>query len=244
MRACMPTWLFSLGCALVLGLIPVMAQNPAPEPFAAEYQATFMGLQAEAKMSLSVAEGEGAPRWTYRLDIQGAGASLVQSTVFEVAGDDWRPLSSHDSQRGESGVALLLVKNRTTVSTWDWERGEARWSGDIAPERSAPVSLQAGDLDAMLLNLALVRDVSARRPLTYRLVDDGRAREQRYQRAGTEEIQIGEQTYRALKVRREDGSRSVTAWVVEGLPVPARILQQRKGKDHIDLRLTAWPASP
>jgi len=213
-------------------------------PFEADYRATFMGLQASAKMSLTRAEGEGAPRWMYQLEIEGAGARLMQMTLFEADGDDWRPLSSHDSQRGESGVALLLVKNRSTTSSWDWQLGEARWSGDIAPERSAPVPLQPGDLDAMLLNLVLVRDVAARRPLTYRLVDDGRAREQRFQRAGTEEISVGETTQRALKVRREDGNRAITVWIVEGVPVPVRILQQRKGKDHIDLRLSQWPALP
>jgi len=214
--------------------------------FEADYRANFMGLQASANMSLTAAEseGEGAPRWMYRLEIEGAGARLLQSTLFEADGDDWRPLSSHDSQLGESGVARLLVKNRSTESNWDWQRQEARWTGDIDPERSAPVPLQAGDLDAMLLNLVLVRDVAARRPLSYRLVDDGRAREQRFQRAGTEEISVGEVTHRALKVRREDGNRAITVWIVEGVPVPVRILQQRKGKDHIDLRLNQWQASP
>jgi len=215
-------------------------------PFEAGYRATFMGLQATANMSLTRVEGEseGAERWNYRLEIEGAGARLVQSTLFEAEGDDWRPLGSHDSQVGESGVARLLVKNRSTESTWDWQRREARWTGDLDPERSAPVPLQPGDLDAMLLNLVLVRDVTARRPLTYRLVDDGRAREQRFQRAGTEEISVGETTHRALKVRREDGNRAITVWIVEGIPVPVRLLQQRKGKDHIDLRLNQWSASP
>jgi len=224
-------------CALALlsGLSGAAANEP--EPFEADYRATFMGLQATAKMTLApTIEGEDA-HWNYRLEINGAGARLVQSTTFEVDGDDWRPLSSEDSQRGESGVALLLVKNRSITSTWDWEQREAIWAGDIAADRTAPVPLQAGDLDAMLLNLVLVRDVSARKPLTYRLVDDGRAREQRYQRAGTEEVSVGGETFRALKVRREDGNRSITAWIVNGLPVPVRILQQRKGKDHIDLRL-------
>jgi len=225
--------------ALLLS-VPTAALASDLTPFEADYRATFMGLNATAKMTLAPVEGEGEARWNYRLEITGAGARLVQSTTFEIDGDDWRPLSSEDTQRGESGVALLLVKNRSSTSIWDWERREARWSGDISPERSAPVPLQDGDLDAMLLNLALVRDVTARQPLTYRLVDDGRAREQRYQRAGTEEVSVGGETHRALKVRREDGNRSITAWIVEGIPVPVRILQQRKGKDHIDLRLGQW----
>jgi len=244
MRVPMFARLFHLGCALVLCLAPALAQNPALVPFEADYRATFMGLQAAAKMTLSADAGEGAPRWHYHLDIQGAGAHLVQNTTFEMTEEHWRPLGSLDSQRGESGLGAMLVKERKIESVWDWERLEARWTGDIAPERSAPVPLQPGDLDAMLLNLVLVRDVTARKPLTYRLVDDGRARTQRFQRMGTEEVSVSGQTHRALKVRREDGNRSITAWVVEGVPVPVRILQQRRGKDHIDLRLSRWSSSP
>jgi hypothetical protein len=28
-------------------------------------------------------------------------------------------------------------------------------------------------------------------------------------------------------------------WVVEGLPLPARLLQRKNGKDEIDLRITS-----
>jgi len=244
MRWSLPAWLIHLGCAAVLCAVPALAQESTPEPFEADYRATFMGLQAAARMSLSADDGGDQVRWTYQLDITGAGARLVQSTTFDMDGGHWRPLQSLDSQQGESGLGAMLVKPRTVESVWDWERLEARWSGDIAPERSAPVPLQPGDLDAMLLNLVLVRDVLARQPLTYRLVDDGRAREQRFQRVGTEEINLGGQTHRAFKVRREDGSRAITAWVVDGIPIPVRILQQRRGKDHIDLRLSRWSSAP
>jgi len=128
-------------CTFLLCVLEAQAQ-PAPlAPFEADYQATFMGLEARAKMSLKAAEGEDDTRWTYQLDITGAGAHLIQSTTFEAAGEDLRPLSSLDSQRGESGLGAMLVKARTVESHWDWDLGEATWSGDIAPERSAPVPL-------------------------------------------------------------------------------------------------------
>ena len=31
----------------------------------------------------------------------------------------------------------------------------ATWTGDVKPDRAGPVKLQAGDLDAMLINLAI-----------------------------------------------------------------------------------------
>jgi hypothetical protein len=209
----------------------------AIKPFSADYAANYMGMEAKAKMSVAAAAGK--DRWEYRLDLSGMGAELAQSTVFEVHGNQWRPISSTDSQRGTNGLAAMLVKRKTVTAEYDWDEGVARWTGDVKPDRAGPVPLQAGDLDGMLMNLVLVRDVGAGKPLDYRLVEDGRARTQRFTIAGEETIDVAGKSHRATRVVRTDGKREIIAWVVDGLPVPARVLQRRDGKDHIDLRLTA-----
>jgi hypothetical protein len=217
---------------LAFAAAPLMAM----EPFTADYQATYMGMQATGRMTLAP---EGGNRWKYSLDISGVGARLTQSTVFEASDGQWRPLSSNDTQRGERGLAAMLVKSRSSSATYDWSRGVATWSGDVKSDRAGPVRLQPGDVDGMLMNLALVRDFKSGDELAYRLVEDGRARRQVFTPAGTETIDVQGRQQRATKVVHRDGSRSITAWIVDGLPVPARLLQQRDGRDHIDLRLTA-----
>ena len=92
-------------------------------------------------------------------------------------------------------------------------------------------------MDGMLLNLALARDVAAGKPLNYRMVDDGRAKQLSYTVAGKEQITIDGKAQQATKVVRTDGEKQTIAWVVDGLPVPARILQKRNGKDEMDLRI-------
>ena len=72
---------------------------------------------------------------------------------------------------------VLLIKQVEQERDLRLGQGEARWTGDVKPDRAGPVKLQAGDLDAMLLNLAIVRDVAAGKPLNYRMVDDGRAKQ-------------------------------------------------------------------
>lgn len=218
--------------ALLFAAAPALAV----EPFTADYQATYMGMQATGRMTLAP---EGGDRWKYSLDITGAGARLTQSTVFEANGGQWRPLSSSDAQRGERGLAAMLVKSRNSNATYDWSKGVATWTGDVKSDRSGPVRLQAGDLDGMLMNLALVRDFKSGNELAYRLVEDGRARRQVFTPAGTETINVQGREQRATKVVHRDGARTITAWIVDGLPVPARLLQQRDGRDHVDLRLTA-----
>ena len=116
----------------------------------------------------------------------------------------------------------------------------ARWSGDVKPDRAGPVKLQAGDLDAMLVNLALARDVAAGKPLNYRMVDDGRAKQTELHRSpARKQITVGGKPQQATKVSRTDGDKQTIAWVVDGLPVPARILQRKDGKDEMDLRLNS-----
>ncbi|WP_243713337.1 DUF3108 domain-containing protein [Luteimonas terrae] len=218
---------------LTLAALPAMAI----EPFSASYQANYMGMRAQANMNLA---REGGNRWKYALQVAGAGARLEQNTVFETNGDQWRPVSSSDSQRGESGLAAMLMKNRELTTRYDWSAGEARFSGDVREGQSAPVPLQAGDLDGMLMNLVLVRDVQAgKSPLRYRLVEDGRAKRQLFERQGTEQVTVGGKSMQATKVVRTDGRREIIAWIVDDLPVPARLLQRRDGKDHIDMRLQA-----
>jgi hypothetical protein len=211
--------------ALLLSVLSAPAL--AVQPFTAEYQATYMGLQGDGQMTLASAGGN---RWKYSLTIANNIANLTQTTVFEDVGGHWRPLSGNDSSQ-------VLIKKVDKAANYDWSKGVATWSGDVKPDRAGPVRLQAGDMDGMLLNLALARDVSAGKPLQYRMVDDGRVKQLAYTIAGKEQISVDGKSRQATKVVRTDGEKQTMAWVVDGLPVPARILQRKNGQDEMDLRL-------
>jgi len=199
------------------------------KPFTADYQANYLGIQGVGRMVLAPASGN---RWRYSLDIGGSMATLNQTTVFEDSNGQWRPVSNTDTSE-------LLIKRKRKNATYDWARGEARWTGDVKPERAGPVKLQAGDLDAMLINLAIARDVAAGKPLRYRMVDDGRVKQLNYQVVGKESITVAGKARQATKVTRTDGDKQETVWVVNDLPVPVRILRRKGGEDEMDLRLKA-----
>lgn len=207
---------------------PVAGADSTPiKPFTADYQANYMGMQGNGQMTLAPAGGN---RWKYNLSISGSVATLSQTTVFEEHGGKYRPISGSD-------VSRVLIKKIDKSAHYDWDKGVATWTGDVKPDRAGPVKLQAGDMDGMLLNLAIARDVHAGKPLNYRMVDDGRARQLSYTVAGKEQITVDGKSQQATKVVRTDGEKQTIAWVVEGLPVPARILQKRNGKDEMDLRI-------
>ncbi|HAI94680.1 MAG TPA: DUF3108 domain-containing protein [Xanthomonadaceae bacterium] len=209
--------------ALALPSLPALAI----EPFTADYQASYMGLQANGTMSV-VAQGNN--RWRYSLNIRNQVANLSQNTVFDEKDGRYRPLSGSDH-------SLMLIKKKNVDATYDWDKREATWSGDIKPDRAGPVSLQAGDMDGLLMNLALARDVAAGKPLNYRLVEDGRAKPMSYQIAGKESVTVEGKLREATKVIRGDGKRQIVAWVVPGIPVPVRIVQRENGSDTLDLTI-------
>ncbi len=224
------TLLLGLATASVMAT-PAQAAPPAGlKPFTATYRASYMGLSGKATMSLAPS---GDNRWTYRLDIDSALAQLGQHTVFDVNAGQWRPLSGTDS-------SSLLIKKNTKKAVYDWSAREARWSGDVKADRAGPVPLQAGDLDAMLLNLAIPRDVAAGKPLDYRMVDNGRAKKMHYEVGGKVTIDVAGKQQPATRVTQTDGDKQTILWVVDGMPVPARILQRKNGKDEMDLTLQSF----
>lgn len=220
----------TLRITALLALLLATAPALAVKPFTADYQASVMGgISADAQMSLAPAGGD---RWNYVLSVKSPVATLRQTTVFEDHDGAWRPLSGND-------YSQLVFKKSQKNASYDWDKGEARWSGDVKADRVGPVKLQDGDLDAMLLNLAIVRDVAAGKPLNYRMVDNGVARTQSYQNLGKDTVTISGKPRSATKVSRSSENKQVIVWVVDGLPVPARILQKKDGKDELDLVLKA-----
>ena len=167
----------------------------AVEAFTAQYNASALGMVGEGQMSVSPQPGN---RWQYTLSVRNQAVDLSQKTVFDVQDGRMRPLSSSDTSR-------LLIKKKNVNTVYDWSKAQATWSGDVKPDRAGPVKLAAGDMDALLVNLAIVRDVAAGKPLTYRMVENGRAKPMTYQVAGKERITV------AGKPRRPPRSCAPTA---------------------------------
>jgi hypothetical protein len=220
---------------IAIGLLAGTLTNAAAptrkiEPFTAIYQASAWGITAQGLMSLVALDGN---RWQYSLNVSNALGELNQQTVFDVQGNWLRPLSSNDSRR-------VLVKRMSIETQYDWKKHEARWSGDINADRTGPVALQDGDMDALLINLAVVHDLGAGRVANYRLLGNGKAQTLDYQLAGEEDITVAGKTYTATKVIHTDDKRQTIVWAVPQIPIPARILQRDNGKDTIDLQIKSW----
>ena len=223
---------YQIATAVLATSLLAVASAPvaAVEAFTADYQANAMGMQGNGQMSIT---SQGNNRWQYSLTIKNSLVDLSQKTVFEEDGGMLRPLSSSD-------VSRLLVKKKSVNTVFDWSKNQAVWTGDVKPERAGPVALKPGDMDALLVNLAIVRDVAAGKPLNYRMVENGNAKAMSYQVAGKEKITVGGKSRDATKVVRTSGKKEMIVWIVAGMPVPARILQREDGQDSYDLQIKSW----
>jgi len=87
----------------------------------------------------------------------------------------------------------------------------------------------------------VLRDAQPGATLQYRFVDDGRVRDHQYVVANEREPQIVDEiSYSAMRVTRAKGGDETILWVVEGVPMPIRILQREHGEDVTDLRLKEY----
>jgi hypothetical protein len=215
------------------------------QPFVASYEAWYEGRHA-GTATMQVVRDDAASRWRVDLGVRGdrgfagiVNLNIEQSTVFDVAGEVYRPLSQATTRKA------ALFFNRRTTGTYDWRANTARWTGDVSKERRVPVPIEHGDMSGLLINLAVIRDAEPGATLQYRFVDNGRARDYHYQvSAEPESVTVAELSYRALKVERTNGGNDeMILWVADGVPTPVRILQREDGEDAVDLRLVEYRAA-
>jgi len=224
----------------VLLLCATSAHASTLQPFVASYQ-VYRNGKPVGDATMQVVKSDAA-RWRIDLDIRGtrglaglAGINIQQSTLFDVAGTQYRPLS-------QSTVRRALFGGKKNAGVYDWNARTARWQGDVKESRRGQIALQDGDMSGLLINLAIVRDAQPGKSLHYRFVDDGRIRNHDYAVAGQQETMVVDELgYSAMRVNRvQGGAEETILWVASGVPTPIRILQREDGQDSLDLRLVEY----
>ena len=224
----MRTVMILVAAILASASLPSMAL----EPFRAEYQVRYKGVPASATSSLSKLDNG---RWMYRMDINNIAAKLNQATVFDEQGGKLRPLGGADH-------TSYLTHHGAVTTRYDWANRQVRWTGDVKPHRAGPVSLQSGDMDALLVNLALIHDAAAgQRRMSYRLLENGRAKPLHYVASGDESITLSGQSVKTTRFVQSDGNKRTVAWVAPRIPTPVRITQYEDGKEVFNLQLKQLP---
>lgn len=227
---------------------PAIQPLPAPvqaplQPFVADYEVYRAGKRVgDATLQVAKLDGD---RWRVDLGLRGtrglarlAGLNIEQSTLFDVVDGRYRPLS-------QATVRHAIFSGKENTGTYDWNARTAVWQGDVKKERRAAVQLQDGDMSALLINLAIVRDAQPGKHLQYRFVDDGRVRNHEYAvSTELEKVTVDDLDYNAMRVARvRSGNEETILWVSYGVPTPIRMVQRKDGEDVTDLRLIQYNRS-
>src|SRR3546814_12310254 len=122
--------LLSAAALLLFASAPALAV----EPFTANYQASYMGLNGTGKMT---PEPQGDDRWKYTLSIGSGAIKLDQSTPFEDRDGQWRPPSGTDS-------SLLLLQKTDKKATHERDKPVTTWRGNVHPAQNGRATGREG----------------------------------------------------------------------------------------------------
>lgn len=235
--------LFPLAAVVLSAATALPAAAVPLQPFEARYEVWLDGKRrGESTMRLAqLPDGS----WEHRVDAAGtsglaalAGAGAQQSSRFVLT--DGLPRLIEASSASEA-----VMRKRHVRTVFDWDRGVARWEGDVKPDQTGPVALEPGATNGALLNLQLAMKLGAVPTggvLSLPLYERGRVSRQDYRLGDTQSVRTPAGDFQAAPfvTERRDRQRVTTLWYASDLPpTPVRMLQTEGGKPKVELRLVS-----
>ncbi|MEZ5450453.1 MAG: DUF3108 domain-containing protein [Thiolinea sp.] len=230
-----PTLTRLLASILLLGLWALTPLQAAPQAFQASYDVVKSGLTlGEMQANLNYAGN----RYTYLKQTKAnglaallSGDTLTERSAGQKRGAQLLPqtyLQHHKNRRKDRRDQFQF--NTPTQVTGNFE--------GTAYQLNVP----NGTLDPALLELRIMDDLAANRPLVYQVTEKGKLKQYRFQRQGQETLKLPAGTYACEKIHmvRDEGKRSTTLWLAPELGyVPVKIRHDEKG-DVIETQLKKY----
>lgn len=222
----------ALSAMLVVSTAPVGVQA-APPAFQASYSVVKSGLSL-GEMQLSLAYSNAGYTYQKITKANGLAAMISGDVLTERSnglkqGMQLRPqtyLHHHKNRRKDRRDQYSFTTPTQVSGAYD--------------NKPYTLNLPAGTIDPALLELRLMEDVAANRPLKYNVTEKGKVKNYQFQRLGKETINVpaGEFSCEKIQMTRDGGERQTTLWLAPELGyAPAQIRHNEEG-DIIEARLT------
>ncbi len=237
--------LLTLGFLLALGAAAWGADTPAPGasdslPFAARYEARVKVVGGEVRWDVSDL-GDGLYQFNAVVQAGGIWKALISDTLTETS---WFRLVDGmprpERYRLHNGLGS---RDRDGEYEFDWERGLAV---GVYKDKPQEIQVAPGVVDRSLLQLVLMRDLSAgRRPERYVVLDRDELRTLEVEYGEGEVLRVPAGYYdTVLVMHRSDKRNDVTRlWCAPVLGyLPVQIEQERDGKRLFLARLASLEA--
>lgn len=219
---------------LLLSLLAGVA-NAAPSAFQASYSVIKSGLSlGEMKASLVYSGNQ----YTYlkQTKANGLAALLSGDTLTE------RSQGEKKGHQLSSKNYLHHHKNRRKDRRDQFNFAAPTQVQGNYKGTAYTLNVPHGTVDPALLELQIMDDIAANRPLNYRITEKGKLKDYRFRKMGRETLTLPAGSYECEKIQmiRENGSRTTTIWLATELNyLPVQIRHNEKG-DIIETQLSSY----
>lgn len=207
--------LYLFSCALSVHA----ADAHRPSPFVAVYAVEAGGIGAgRMTRTLSIAADDDY-RFSAVVEAEGLVALLKPTRIVEESMGRW--VDAHPVSTRYVHTKISGKKRKETAIDFDWTTARSHATINGTPVEAA---LEAGEIDKLSYQLALMRDLAAGvTALEYRVAEAGGGKRYRLERGADVRVQAGAASYDTVPVTyaRDDGRRTVLwcAPALEYLPV-------------------------
>lgn len=192
-------------------LLSSMAAYAAPPAFNASYTVSKSGVTL-GNMNAALSYNGNSYSYQKLSKANGLAAMLSGDTLTE---------RSSGIKQGETLTSKHYFqqhKNKRKNRTEDFSINAGRVSGNF-DGRAYQFSVPANTLDPALMELRLMNDLAAGKPLSYKVVDKGELRSYQFRKLGKEAVNtaLGNYTCEKVQVSRNNGERQTTLWLAPEL---------------------------
>jgi hypothetical protein len=223
--------------ALPLLLLTTSFAQAAPDPFQASYSVSVKGItlgNMDARLSYN------GNTYTYQklTKANGLAAILSGDTLEE---------RSKGSRQGDTltpGSYIMHHQNKRKNRRDDVTFTSPTAANGSYDGNNYQLGIPAGTLDAALLELRLMDDVPANKPLHYQTVGKGKLHDYQFRKLGQETLQTAAGNYECIKLQQssEDGKYQTTVWLAPALNYGIVQIRHKDDDETIEARLTRYQA--
>lgn len=197
----------------------------APHAFQATYSVANSGLTVgETKSSLSY-QGTG---YTFQKNTKANGVAAL------ISGDSLteRSMGLKQGDKLQTQQYLYQHKSRRKAKHDQYQFTSATEVNGKFDQTAYTLKVPKDTIDPALIELRLMEDVAANRPLKYSITERGKLKTYQFQRLGKETITtpLGQYACEKVQMSRDNGERQTTLWLAPELGyAPAQIQHNEKG---------------
>ncbi|SKA67507.1 Protein of unknown function [Thiothrix eikelboomii] len=220
--------------ALSFTSLPALA---APLAFQATYSVANSGLTVgETQTSLSYQ----AAGYTFQKITKANGVAAL------ISGDSLteRSVGLKQGDKLQTQQYLYQHKSRRKAKQDQYQFTSATEIKGKLDQTAYTLKVPKNTIDPALIELRLMEDVAANRPLNYSITERGKLKTYQFQRLGKETITtpLGQYACEKVKMTRDNGERQTTLWLAPELDYVAAQIQHNEKGNITEAQLTHYQA--